>query len=427
MSDRVVVIGDPASVFVQTPVRFWRERGVDARILTARWSGGPVVDGDLPVESAEALAPAWVQAFAHGLCPVLDAANRISLAHDPARVTTALAAWAHTADPPSITPPIFDALLIAAAVDTLQPIGVFGHEAFAYGLATSLSRAPRRTMLIWGADVLQFAPMSDVTMALVRQAVDGLDYLLINSDTMAEAIHERFGVPPARLTRFSYGIDRRMFRPATTADARRIRDRWGIPAAARVVMNVRRFLPHWGSDVAWPAMAALAAARPDVHLVLLDGGATAAEIDRASVEARALGLEHRVTFVRGQVPLATVAELMSVADVGLSLVRTLEPVSWSVSQAAACGAALIVADQPSYALEAARGLDVCRTSALDPVSLVALVTELLDDPAARSRMAAANDAYVTAHQDREVELTRLLRLVVGASAAERLLGAVASR
>lgn len=425
--DLVLVIGDPTSVFIQTPVRFWRERGVDARILAARWTGGPVVDGDLPVESAEALAPGWVQAFAHGLYPVLDAANRITFAHDPARVATALAAWAHTADPPSIVPPIYDALLLAAAADRLQPIGILGHEAFAYGLATSLSRAPRRTLLIWGADVLQFAPMSDVTMALVRQAVHGCNYLLVNSATMATALHERFGVPHARLAPFSFGIDRRLFRRAAPADARRIRERWGIPATARVVMNIRRFLPHWGSDVAWPGMAALAAARPDVHLVLLGGDATEAELDRAAAEARSHGLEHRVTFVRGQAPLTTVAELMSIADVGLSLVRTLEPVSWSVLQAAACGVALLVADQPSYALEADRGLVVHLTSALDPASLVARLTALLDDPAARSRMAAANDAYVTACQDRETELTRLLRIVVGAAAADRLLPVAATR
>ena len=59
MPDRVVVIGDPDSVFVQTPVRFWRDRGVDAVILTARWQGGRTVNGDLPVVSAESLAPPW--------------------------------------------------------------------------------------------------------------------------------------------------------------------------------------------------------------------------------------------------------------------------------------------------------------------------------------------------------------------------------
>lgn len=425
-ADLVLVLGDPASVFVQTPVRFWRERGVDARILTARWTGPAAVDGDLPVESAEALAPAWVQSFARGIYPVLDAANRITLAHDPGRVATALHAWAHTADPPSIVPPLVDALVIAAAADALAPIAVFGHEAFAYGLATSLCRAPRRTLLAWGADVLQFAPMSDVAMALVGEAVRNVHYVLTNTDTMAEALRARFAVPPERVAHFSYGVDRRLFRRATGPAARRVRERWGIPGPARVVMNLRRFLPHWGSDVAWPAMLALARQRPDVHLVLLDGATTPADVDRAAAQARDHGLDGRLTVVRGQAPLADVAELLSVTDVGLSLVRTLEPVSWSVQQAAACGAAVIVADQPSYVLEAARGLSIRRTRDLTADGLAAEVTALLDSPTTVAQMAAANDRYVTAHQDREIELTRLLRIVTGAAAADRLLAAGAN-
>ena len=58
--------------------------------------------------------------------------------------------------------------MIAAAVDALAPVCVLGHEAFAYGLATSLCRAPRRALFAWGADVLQYAAMTDVAGAMVR-------------------------------------------------------------------------------------------------------------------------------------------------------------------------------------------------------------------------------------------------------------------
>lgn len=425
-SDVVLVIGDPASVFVQTPVRFWRERGVDARILAARWSGGPVVAGDLPVESADVLAPPWVRTVVRGLSPVIDAANTVSLAHEAPRVATALAAWAHTGDPPSIVPPMTDALLIAAAVDVLAPVAVFGHEAFANGLATSLCRAPRRALLAWGADVLQYAPMTDVTMALVGQAVHGVHYVLTNTEPMADALHARFAVPRDRIARFSYGIDRRQFHRATPAQAARVRAAHGIPADARVVMNLRRFLPHWGSDLAWPAMLDLVQRRRDVHLVVLDGATTPAEIDRAAAEARERGLGAHITFVRGQAPLERIAELMSVTDVGLSLVRTLEPVSWSVQQAAACGAAVLAADQASYALECERGLTIRRTRDLSAAGLADEMSAFLDDRTVTAAMAQANQRYVVAHQDPDTEMTRLLRIVAGAAAAERLLGASAA-
>ena len=427
MADRVVVIGDPASVFVQTPVRFWRERGVDAVILTARWTGGPTVDGDLPVVTAESLAPPWTVSAARAVYSLLDVANASILAVDPARVRTALQAWAHTAVPPSIAPPAYDALLIAAAADALDPVCVFAHEAFAYGLAASACTAPRRALMAWGADVLQYAEMTDITHALVRQSLHGVHYVLTNTATMEDAIHARFDVPRERIARISYGVDRRLFQRATGARAAAIRRHYGIAADAPVLMNIRRFLPHWGSTLAWPAMAALAEARPTLHLVLLGGAASDADMTATEAEARARGLAGRVTFVRGDVPLATVADLMAVADVSLSLVRTLEPVSWSVQQAVACGSAVVVADQASYALEAQRGLAVHRLSSCGVEAVAAAAGALLDDPGRVASMAAANARYVSDHHDRETELTRLLRIVAGAATADRLLATALAR
>jgi len=423
MSSRVVVIGDPASVFVQTPVRFWRDRGVDAIILTARWQGASTVDGDLPVVSAESLAPPWVVSAAQGVHSLLDAVNTSSLAQDPARVSAALRAWAHTAVPPSVAPPAHDALLIAAAADALDPVCVFGHEAFAHGLATSCCTAPRRALMAWGADVLQYALMTDVAHALVRQALHGVHYVLTNTATMEDVLHERFDVPRPRIARISYGVDRRLFHRAAGVRASEVRHKYGIAAGARVVMNIRRFLPHWGSGIAWPAMVAVAEQRPDVHLVVLGGSGSDEEIAAAAGEARARGLDQRITFVRDNAPLNTVAELMSVADVSLSLVGTLEPVSWSVQQAVACASAVVVADQASYALESDRGLAVYRLRPFGVADVCNAVTALLDDRRRTAAMALANERYVTTHHDRETELTRLLHVVAGSATAERLLTA----
>jgi hypothetical protein len=421
MSSRVVVIGDPNSIFVTTPVRYWRDRGVDAVILTSRWPGPAVVDGDLPVISAESLAPAWLQTAAHGLYPLLDAINADSLSRDPGRVTTALKAWAHTATPPSVAPPVFDALQIAAAADALDPACVFGHEAFAYGLATSLCRAPRRALFAWGADVLQYAAMSDVAGAMVRTALHGVQYVLTNSQAMEDALHERFELPRPNIAQISYGVDRRLFSRADKSRAARIREAHGIPLEARVVMNVRRFLPHWGSQHAWSAMAAVAERCPDTHLVLLGGPDSDAELDWAADDARRRGLEGRLAVMRGQVPLSTVADLLSITTLAISLVEPLEPVSWSVLQAAACGGGLVIGDQRSYADECARGLAAIRVPATSAEGAVAAMLSLLADEATRASMHAANDAFVTAHHNSDAHLTRLLRIVAGGYTADRLL------
>lgn len=423
MSDRVVVIGDPNSVFIQAPVRYWRGRGLEVVILTSRWTGRATVGGGLPVVSAEALAPAWLASAAHGLYPFLDAVNRSSLSHDPARVTSALRTWAHTAVPPSLAPPVFDALLIAAAADALDPVCVFGHEAFAYGLATSLCRAPRRALFAWGADVLQYAAMTEAAHALVRNALHGVHYVLTNSTSMEDALHQRFGLPRANVAQISYGVDRRQFTRALGARAAAIRSRYGIPASARIVMNIRRFLPHWGSQAASQAMLAVAEQQPDTHLVFLGGTGSAADLGRVMNDATHRGLHDRITVMDGDVSLSTVAELMSVADVSLSLVEPLEPVSWSVLQAAASGSALVIGDQRSYEDECRRGLSALRVPATNVTRVAAAILELLDDGPRRAETAAANDSHVSAHHDQDVHFTRLLRIVAGASASERLLAA----
>jgi glycosyltransferase involved in cell wall biosynthesis len=421
VSDRVVVIGNPDSVFVQAPVRYWRSLGIDAVILTARWTGPASVGGDLPVLTAETLAPAWVRRAADGLYPLLDVVDASSLAHDRGRVRRALETWGPDAEAPLIAPPIWDALLIAAAADALEPACVLGHEAFAYGLATSLAAVPRRALFAWGADVLHYAAMSDIAGVLVRQALHGVDYVLTNAQSMDDAMHERFGVPRDRIALVSYGVDRRQFRRAIGERDARIRAAHGIAPGAPVVMNIRRFMPHWGATVAWAAMMAAAKRRPDVHLILLDGAPADAGLSKALEHARASGFANRITTIRGSIALDTVADLMSVADVSLSMVDSLEPVSWSVLQAASCGSAVVVGDQPTYRTECARGLAARLVQPRDVAAISGAILNLLDDDALRARMRADNDRFLTEHHDQHTQMTRLLRIVAGSETAARLL------
>jgi glycosyltransferase involved in cell wall biosynthesis len=421
VSDRVVVIGDPNSIFVQAPVRYWRRAGIDAVILTARWTGPAVVAGAIPVVAAEAFAPERVRHVADSLVPLLDAVNAASLACDTDRVRHALQHWEDSAVPPSVTPSLYDSLIIAAAADALQPRCVLGHEVFAYGLATALCRTPRRALFAWGADVLQYAAMSDVASAMVRLALHGVQYVVTTAPAMAKAVSERFDLPRDRLAVVSYGVDRQQFCRATGERAARIRSAHGIAPGARIVMNIRRFLPHWGSAVAWSAMLDAALQCPDVHLVLLGGTRSEAGVTETLESARRRGLGDRITVTHGDVPLDTVADLMSVSDVALSLVAPLEPLSWSVLQAMACDSAVIIGDQPTYRHERSRGMSAVLVPADDAPDTSRAIVDLLQDDSLRARMRVENDRYLTEHQDQHAHMTRLLRIVAGSDTAARLL------
>jgi glycosyltransferase involved in cell wall biosynthesis len=216
-------------------------------------------------------------------------------------------------------------------------------------------------------------------------------------------------------------VDRGLFHPTDTRDRARIRARHGIPAGAPVVMNLRRLLPHWNAATAWEAIARVLGARPDVHAVLLDGSDDRHMLERVERDAEAAGLRGRLTVQAGTASLDTVAELMSVADVSLSLVDSLEPLSWSVLQAAAAGSSLVIGDQPTYRDEEARGLSASFVPPCDAVQVARAVLDLLADPEARARARMANDRYIAQHHDQDREMVRLLRITAGEAAAAALL------
>jgi glycosyltransferase involved in cell wall biosynthesis len=418
---RIVVIGDPRSVFVQAPVRYWRRLGIDAVIVTARWTGGATVADGLPVVNAETIAPAAVGRVIGNLHPFLRQIDRLVEQQDSDRIRRALGTWGPTAQQPSLVPPLQDAAYIAAAVETLAPVCVLGQEAFAYGLATAWSPVPRKALVVWGADVLHYAETSNVAHGLVRQALNGVRYVVTNAAPMVAALRERFDVPLDRIAALAWGVDRRLFHPPSTGDQARIRTRHGIPTDAPVLMNLRRLLPHWNAATAWETIARVLDARPDVHAVLLDGSDDRLMVDRIERDAEARGLRGRLTVQAGTASLETVAELMSVADVSLSLVDSLEPLSWSVLQAAASGSALVIGDQPTYRDEAAKGLSATFVPPCDADRAARVALDLLADPAARGHARTANERYIALHHDHDRQMARLLRITAGAEMAAALM------
>lgn len=419
MPETVLVLGNPASVFVQAPVRYWRARGIDARILTTRWDA-PGVAG-LPVVSAEAVVPAAVRAVIAATAPAFDHLDALIARHGVDRVKSALRTWGDSVGQPLLGAPLRDAPLLALAAAQLQACGVLGHEAFAYGTATSVAPAPRRALFAWGADVLHYAETSDAAFSMVRDALHGVRYVLVGSDTLKAHVSDRFALASDRVVVLDYGVDGSVFKRLTAAENARLRGESGIPAGARVVMNLRRYRTHWGAERVTGALLGLLGRRRDVYGLVVEGADGSIELDACLARAAEAGVRDRLVAVRGQVTPERVAELMGMADVAWSLVDSLEPVSLSVLQAAACGAQIVIADQDTYRQECARGLHATLLSDEGVEPVVEATCRLLDRPADAARTSAANLAYLAAHHDHGAAMDRLLHIVVGQATAARLL------
>jgi glycosyltransferase involved in cell wall biosynthesis len=177
-------------------------------------------------------------------------------------------------------------------------------------------------------------------------------------------------------------------------------------------MNVRRFFPAWGSDVAFQAFVGFAREQPNAHFVLLGGAGTEALVAAARETLLREGLASRFTLFDGDLPPAECAALMSIADICVSLMREIDmrPLA-SILEAACAGGAPVIGDQPEYRAMERLGFSALFVEPGDPDSALAAIRQYADDPSLRQRAVENNARYLRDHEDGVAQALDLLRRV----------------
>jgi glycosyltransferase involved in cell wall biosynthesis len=412
MPDRpAVIIGNPGSIFPRHLAALWRSFGLDTRIVTRHWSGERVLPDGTPIlASAEAESPSQRRAY-HALGRLLGALESRLQSWQRRRFRAAMGSETHYT--PLASPTIVDALSIARFTRALCPRLVCGQEVFAYGLATSLSRGCPRLVMPWGGDVYMYAETTSLAFALVKYALRHVDLVVAGSPLAARHIQDRFAVPPDHLHCGGlWALDRDRFRRATPDENLRIRSRYGIRLDDLVVMNVRRFFPAWGSDVAFRAFVRFAQEWPAAHFVLLGGVGTESLVAQARATLQKEGLASRFTLFDGDLPLAECAALMSIADICVSLMREIDmrPLA-SILEAACAGGAPVIGDQPEYRAMETLGFSAIFVSPDDSDAAVAALRRYAADASLRRSVAEHNDRYLREQEDGVAQARDLLRRV----------------
>jgi glycosyltransferase involved in cell wall biosynthesis len=186
-------------------------------------------------------------------------------------------------------------------------------------------------------------------------------------------------------------------RPLVPPSTRIVQVGSGVPDEfGRVERRERDYLLYYGRfdvfqkgiDVALEAFATIAAARPDVRLVLAGRGKDEARVRELAADPRLAG---RVE-VRAGADRAQVLELMSGA-LALLMPSRLEGLPLVPGEAMAAGVPVIAADVaavPEVVAPPERGVLVPPG---DAAALAAATLALLDDPARRARISAASREY----------------------------------
>jgi glycosyltransferase involved in cell wall biosynthesis len=314
---------------------------------------------------------------------------------------------------PRASPAIVDALSISLFTRTLRPRLVCGQEVFSYGLAASLCGGCPRLVMPWGGDVYMYAETTSLAFALVKYALRHVDLVVAGSPLAGDHLKTRFGVPPERLHCGGlWALDRERFRRATPTENQRTRARYGIRPDDLVIMNVRRFFPAWGSDIALEAFVRVAKGRRDAHFVLLGGAGTEALVAGARERLEQEGVSSRFTLFEGDLPIAECAALMSIADICVSLMREadMRPLA-AILEAACAGGAPVIGDQPEYRAMEQLGFSAIFAAPGDAGSAAAAIERYASDALLRREAAERNARYLGEHEDGIAQAQDLLRAV----------------
>ena len=182
----------------------------------------------------------------------------------------------------------------------------------------------------------------------------------------------RHGARPERARHLPNGVDTDLFRPAASAEQRRLaRARFGLPQDRPLVLFVGRLVPKKGFLLLLEARTATPDAGYD--LVFAGDGDTAALTGRPGV--------HHL----GALAPADLAEVYPACDV-FALPSTAEGFPLTVQEAMASGLPVVTTDDPGYA---PYGLDRTRVVLLprEAGALREALAELVADPDRRERMA----------------------------------------
>lgn len=406
-----VIVGDPSSLFTRQLASYWHSLGMDVLIVSYSWAGEKSLPDGTKILSSAEHEPHLMQTLLKLLRIALRLIEEAVLILGNARYHKAMGLREKEDYRPSFIDPLANGISIARFVRSLHPRFVFGQEAFAYGFATALCHGFPRVIMPWGGDIYRYAETSFIAFTMVKYALRRVDLICPSSVTAAQHIRERYGISETKIHAVSWGVDRNMFQRADENQRRRICKKFGIDPTAMIFMNVRRFQLAWGCDTALKAFIQFAQENPSSHFVILGGAGSTPLVRDAHKQLVERGLEHRFTLFEDDISLADCAELMSVSDVFVSLMRTRDMRSASVLQAASAGGAPVLSEQAEYREMERMGFRALFVDPEDPDSVLNALRLYANNSELRKDTVAQNQEYLAKNEDYHRQMTKLLALI----------------
>jgi glycosyltransferase involved in cell wall biosynthesis len=207
--------------------------------------------------------------------------------------------------------------------------------------------------------------------------------LILNEGMRQEAIDH--GISPEHLLLMPNPVDTNEFSPARPDEQRQLRERFGIPQTAPVVMYSGRLAPEKALPTLLNAFALVVKTVPDALLVLVGDGAVRVALIE---QARQLGLSDWNIRFTGRVDPQHVSQWLKIATV-FTLVSPAEGFPCALEEAMSTGLASVATDIPGNRQLVEDGLHSILTPVGDTKILAESIVLLLQDTTLRQRMGQA--------------------------------------
>jgi glycosyltransferase involved in cell wall biosynthesis len=229
--------------------------------------------------------------------------------------------------------------LVADELARIRPDVVHAGPMTTAAWAAVQAGAPCLVAMSWGSDVLRDAELDAELADRVREVCEHATLVQCDSAPVESALVHAYGVDPARIVRFPWGIDTDRFSPGLRPKA--LAGTLDIGLDDLVVLSTRNFEPVYDIPTLLDAFARAAAEEPRLRLVVLGGGSGEHDA-REFVAAR--GLDDRVRFV-GHVDNADLPDYFRLADVYLACSLS-DGASVSLLEAMSTALPVVVSDIP---------------------------------------------------------------------------------
>ncbi len=284
-------------------------------------------------------------------------------------------------------------------LDDTRPDVLHAHYINEAGWFAAACRWHPFVLTAWGSDVYRAPGESRLAGILNPWAARSADHVTCDSEDQRRRLGE-WGVSPERLSVVGWGVDRSVFN--ARCDGSPWRRRLGIPAAGRVLLSPRQWLPNSQVELIVEAFDLLP---PDCWLILKRLSRFESSFaERVEVAVSESPAASRIRVV-DEIEESELPGLYACADCVISLCET-DGTPVSILEAMAVGRPVVALDVPSLReWITPPGGRLIPAPAADAVA--AAVGFFFDDVDRRLRAGVHNVRIVRQRADREVELGRM--------------------